>query len=446
MRRATTFRALQYRNYRYLWLGQTGHSATLWMDVIARSVLVLNLTDSAVWLSVVLAARTAPILVFGLIAGAVADRMDRRHVLISTQLVTWATYIFLGVAVVTGFVEAWHVVVTAAVAGTAMAFNQPVRQSLIPMLVPRDAVLNAVALNSTSVSVMRIGGSTIAGVLLIVLDSGGLYLVCAGIYGWVMYTTYRMRVEGGSPVAKRKEQTSIFADLGEGFAYLQKNPALALIVSLALILFVFGFPYQQIFVPLLAKETLDMGDSGVGWLTSAIGVGAVIGSLVVASRENIPRPALQMLINLFVFSGALLGIALLDMVIDSRPVQIAITGVLLAIAGSMTVTFMSFTNSLLLGNSDPEMHGRVMSLLSLDRGLIPLGAILAGLLASSTGVLTALLIMGSVVLGLSLLALVFMGRSLRTITATGERAGVIHGTHGPALVPPSRQDRHEKAL
>jgi len=429
--RPATFRALQYRNYRYLWLGQTGHSATLWMDVIARSVLVLDLTGSAVWLSFVLAARTAPILVFGLIAGAVADRMDRRQVLISTQLVTWATYIFLGVAVTTGFAEAWHVVATAAVAGTAMAFNQPVRQSLIPMVVPKEAVLNAVALNSTSVSFMRIGGSTLAGVLLIVLDSGGLYLVCAAIYAVVMYTTYAMRIEGGTPVPKRKEKTSLAGDLREGFVYLGRNPALALIVSLALILFVFGFPYQQIFVPLLAKETLGIGDSGVGWLTSAIGVGAVAGSLFVASRESIARPALQMLINLFVFSGALLGIAILNAAVDARPVAITLTAILLAVAGSMTVTFMSFTNSLLLGNSDPEMHGRVMSLLSLDRGLIPLGAMLAGILASAFDVLPALFMMGSVVLGLSGLALVFMGSALRGITADG--------SHPAAAATPGRE-------
>lgn len=412
---ATTFRALQYPNYRYLWLGQTGHSATLWMDVIARSVLVLALTDSAVWLSVVLAARTAPILVFGLIAGAVADRMNRKQVLLTTQAVTWATHIFLGVAVTAGFVELWHVIVTAVVSGTAMAFNQPVRQSLIPMVVPKEAVLNAVALNSTSVSFMRIGGSSVAGILLAVMDSGGLYLVNAGIYAFVMVTTVVMRLEGGTPVPRRKEKGTLFGDLGEGFTYLGQNRALALIVSLSMILFVFGFPYQQIFVPLLATKTLGMGDSGVGFLTSAIGIGAVIGSLVVASKESFARPATQMVLNLLVFAGALIAVAILDGVIQTRALQIGMTMGLLAIAGSMTVTYMSFTNSLLLAHSDPEMHGRVMSLLSLDRGLIPIGAILAGFLASWLGVLPALLIMGLIVLGLSGLALLFVGDALKAL-------------------------------
>ena len=412
---SNTFRALQYPNYRYLWLGQTGHSATLWMDVIARSVLVLELTDSAVWLSVVLAARTAPILVFGLIAGAVADRMNRRRVLLVTQAVTWATHIFLGVAVTTGFVELWHVVATAVVSGTAMAFNQPVRQSLIPMVVPKESVLNAVALNSTSVSFMRIGGSSVAGILLAVMDSGGLYLVNAGIYAFVMATTVLMRLEGGTSMPKRKQKGSLFGDLGEGFTYLGQNRALALIVSLSMILFVFGFPYQQIFVPLLATRTLDMGDSGVGFLTSAIGVGAVIGSLVVASKDSFARPATQMVLNLIVFAAALIAVAVLDGIIHARAVQVGLTMALLAIAGSMTVTYMSFTNSLLLAHSDQEMHGRVMSLLSLDRGLIPIGAIMAGLLASWLGVLPALLVMGIIVLVLSGLALLFLGDALTAL-------------------------------
>src|SRR5690606_10865516 len=111
-----------------------------------------------------------------------------------------------------GFVEVWHVLVTAAVAGTAMAFNQPVRQPLIPMLVPREHVMNAVALNSTSVSFMRIGGGTLAGVLLAEVNEGGAYLVAAGIYGMVMATTVLMRIEGGTPVARRKEGAGLFAD------------------------------------------------------------------------------------------------------------------------------------------------------------------------------------------------------------------------------------------
>jgi len=405
---ATTFRALRHRNYRLLWLGQTGHSATLWMDQVARAVLILELTDSALMLSLVVATRLVPILLFGLIAGAVADRSDRKQVLMTTQFVTFATHLFLGVAVTVGFIQAWQVFVTAFVAGTAMAFNQPVRQSLIPMTVPREDLLNAVALNSTALSFMRIGGGSIAGLLLIPFDVGGVYLVTAGIYVFVILTTWAMRIPGGGTVRK---ETGIFEDLQEGFAYVAANPTLLWVTGLALILFVFGFPYQQVFVPLLAKETLDLGDSGVGFLAGATGVGAFVGSLVVATKSS-ARPGLQLIINMLVFGGALVAVSLQETVIG--------TAVLLALAGSMTVTYMAFTNGILLEQSTPEMHGRVMSLLSLDRGLIPLGSILAGVLVSGLGIRPGLFVLGSAILVLSALALLFAGRRLASIS------------HGPA--------------
>ena len=135
------FRALKYRNYRLLWLGQTGHSLTLWMDSVARAVLILNLTDdNPVALSAVIAIRLAPILVFGLLAGALADRYDKKMILISTQWVSTGCHVFIGLMCLTGAVEVWHVFLTAGVAGSAMAFNQPVRQSLIPMTVPKEVV------------------------------------------------------------------------------------------------------------------------------------------------------------------------------------------------------------------------------------------------------------------------------------------------------------------
>lgn len=404
--RVQTFRALRYRNYRLLWLGQTGHSASLWMDQVARAVLILDLTGSALMLSLVIATRLVPILLFGLIAGAIADRADRKKILLATQLTTFSTHVFLGVAVVTGFVEVWMVFATALVAGTAMAFNQPVRQSLIPMTVPREDVMNAVALNSTALSFMRIGGGSLAGVLLIPFNAGGVYLVNAGIYVLVTLMTVMLQLPPG-PV-RGKERPGLFADLKEGFVYVGKNRDLAVVVSLAVILFVFGFPYQQVFTPLLAKETLDLGDSGVGFLAGATGVGAFIGSLVVASLGSIRRPGLQLLINLIVLGAVL--------VVISLQATVAGTALLIAVAGSMTVTYMAFTNGILLSNAAPEMHGRVMSLLSLDRGLIPLGAILAGLLASGLGVRPGLFVMGMLVFGMAVLALVFFGRRLASIT------------------------------
>ncbi len=417
--RGDTFRALRHRNYRLLWLGQTGHSATLWMDQVARAVLILNLTDSPLMLSLVIATRLVPILLFGLIGGAMADRYDRKRILVSTQWVTLSTHLFLGIAVTAGFIEVWHVFVTAFVAGTAMAFNQPVRQSLIPLTVPREDMLNAIALNATALSFMRIGGGSIAGLLLIPFDTGGVYLITAGIYTFVILSTSLMHLPDEK--GKVRKPTGLFADVREGFVYVGQHRELVWVVGLAVILFVLGFPYQQVFVPLLAKETLDLGDSGVGFLAGATGVGAFAGSLVVAAKSSVARPGLQLIINMLVFGAALVGISLQE--------TVWMTAILLAVAGSMTVTYMAFTNSILLTNSDPEMHGRVMSLLSLDRGLIPLGAILAGTLVSAMGVRPGLFVMGSLVLVASTAALVIAGPTLAKIRGGEVRSG----RHGPPV-------------
>ncbi len=413
-----TFRALRHRNYRLLWLGQTGHSATLWMDQVARAVLILQLTDSAVMLSLVIATRLAPILFFGLIAGAFADRYDKKRILMSTQMVSTGCHVFLAIVCLTGYVEVWHVFLTALVAGTAMAFNQPVRQSLIPMTVPKEDLLNAVALNSTALSFMRIGGGSMAGVLLIPFSVGGVYAITACIYLFVILTTWMMQFNDGAG-RKKQVETGIFTDLKEGFTYIAANPTLGIVTALALILFVFGFPYQQVFVPLLATRTLDMGESGVGFLAGATGVGAFAGSLFVASRSNIARPGLQLMINMLIFGGALVAISLQATLIG--------TAILLAVAGSMTVTYMAFTNGILLEYSTPEMHGRVMSLLSLDRGLIPVGAILSGMLVQSFGVRPGLFVLGSTIMVLTAIVFVLWGKRIAEIRSGGLVAG--HGRY-----------------
>jgi MFS family permease len=295
-----------------------------------------------------------------------------------------------------------------------MAFNQPVRQSLIPMTVPKEMLLNAVALNSTALSFMRIGGGGLAGILLVWFSIGTVYLLTAAIYICVTITTMLLRFDE-SNARKKASKGGIIGDLKEGFSYVAGNPTLGMVTALALILFVFGFPYQQVFVPLLAKETLDLGNSGVGFLAGATGFGAFVGSLFVAWKSQISKPGLQLMINMLIFGAALVLVSLQSTVIG--------TCLLLAVAGSMTVTYMAFTNGILLEYSSPEMHGRVMSLLSLDRGLIPVGAIVAGTLASSIGVRPGLFSMGATILLLSGLVLVFAGKRLSGISSANAVAG-----------------------
>ncbi|HXF52153.1 MAG TPA: MFS transporter [Dehalococcoidia bacterium] len=387
-----TFSSLRYRDYRFLWLGQLGHSASLWMEQIVRPVLILQLTDSALMVGLVVAARMTPMLLFGLLAGVAADRFDRKRILLTTQSVTMSIHFLMAFLVLSDAIQPWHVFVTTFVSGTSMAFNQPARQSLIPKLVPKEALLNAVALNTAGLNTMRVLGPSVAGVLLL-SGVGPVYLLNGALIGAVMAVTVAMRV----PFEPRAPETqaSWLGDLKESFAFLGKNSAVLSVVGPALILFVFGFPYQSVFVPLFAKKVLDLGDSGVGALVACTGAGAIIGSLVMASQTELRRRGMLLLAFLALFSAGLL--------VFSRSSILALSVVALMATASMSTSYMALTNSLLLELSPPELHGRVMSLMSLDRGLVPLGATIAGALASTLGPQDGLMVMALVCLGLTAL-------------------------------------------
>lgn len=387
-----TFSSLQYRDYRYLWLGQVGHSASLWMEQIVRPLLILHLTDSALMVGLVVAARMVPMLLFGLLAGVAADRLDRRRILLSTQTVTMSMHFLMAALILGDVIEPWHVFATTFVSGTSMAFNQPARQSLIPMLVPKESLLNAVALNTTAINIMRVLGPAIAGAFLLI-GFGPVYLLNGAVIAGVMLCTYLMSIR-----RERKTtdgEASWLDDLRESFAYVGRNPQVLALLGPALILFVFGFPYQSVFIPLFAKKVLDIGDSGAAVLVIMTGVGAIIASLIMASQSQPRRRGLLLLLFLALFSSGLL--------VFSRSTLLPLSMVALMATASMSSSYMSLNNSLLLELAPPEMRGRVMSLMSLDRGLIPLGATIAGALSAAIGPQDALLVMAGVCLALTVL-------------------------------------------
>jgi MFS family permease len=393
----STFSSLRYRDFRFLWLGQVGHAGSLWMEQIARPVLILQLTDSALQVGLVVAVRMAPMLIFGLLAGVAADRFDRKRILLTTQAVTLSAHALIGALILAGLIAPWHVFATAFITGVSLSFNQPARQSLIPKVVPREAVLNAVSLNTTAINLMRVVGPGIAGVLLL-WGIGPVYLLMAMTLGGVMLATSFMRIPHEPRGAD--DTASVLDDLKESFAFVARERSVLFILGPALIIFVFGFPYQGVFVPLFATRVLDLGDSGVGALIAVTGVGALVGSLVMASQTQVRRRGLMMITFLALFSVGLL--------VFSRSTSLPLSIIALMAAAAMSTSYMSLSNSLLLELSPPAMHGRVMSLMSLDRGLIPLGAVLAGVLASQLGAQDGLLVMGLVCLiltaGLALMA------------------------------------------
>jgi len=405
VQRLSTFHSLRYADYRALWQGQIGASASQWMEQIARPLLILHLTDSALMVGLIAATRMVPMLLIGVWAGVLADRVDKRRILLVSQTVTFASHLSTAVLILTGLISPWMVFVTTFVAGSAMALNQPARQSLIPRLVPRESLGNAIALNSAGVNIMRVGGPSIAGLILAVTDFGELYIAQSIVYLWVLFSTWQIsvRTTGGN-----RGGGSIFSELFDGFEAVRRDPTIFYILLLCLVLFVSGMPFQSVFIALIAIDELGFGRSSVGLLVSSVGAGALLGSLALATLgDGLKRRGVVMLSMMAAFAVALLVFARADSLFLIVPALI--------LAGAMQTSFMSLNNAYVLGRTPHELHGRVMSLFSLDRGLVPVGATVAGFLAESLGPQGGLTVMALICLSSTLL-LALAVPALRRIT------------------------------
>lgn len=390
LRRIQTFDALRYPDYRLLWFGMFGNSMSLWMETVARSWLVWELTGSGLALGLVNFFRAIPFLTFGLVSGVAADRVDKRRLLLVTQTVTMSIHFLMAALIFSHVIELWQVYVTALLAGISMSFEQPNRQSLIPQLVERDNLVNAVALNTMVMNVSRILGPTLAGLLIGFVGISGVYLFQGITYVGVIIMTFMLSVP---PRPARDGQKSAIADLKEGFAYVGKNSAVLGLLIVALVPMIFGMPYTTV-LPVFADKVLHTGASGLGLLLSGSGLGALAGSIAIATLGNLRRRGLLVLAFLFLFGVFLIAFSF------ATSLQIAL--LLLAGVGITFTSYMAINNATLLQMSPSGLHGRIMAIYLLDRGLTPLGAVMAGALTDAVGSPFVLAFMGTLCVLLAL--------------------------------------------
>lgn len=386
-----TFRALKNRDYALLWSGQLGHSASLWVETIARNWLIWQLTDSAAMLALVNILRAAPMLIFGVLAGVIADRVDKRKLLIVAKSFTLVNKIILATLIVTGQVEVWHVLLTAFLMGASMSFEQPTRTALIPSLVKDEELTSAIALNSAAMNGTRIIGPAAAGLLLDPIGTGGVYFVSAGIYIATLIATIIMRVPPGS---QRHSEETMWKDMADGFRYVWKDKQVLTMMLLSLIPMVIAWPYMTL-LPILADQVLNIGEAGYGLMYSAAGAGALISVLVIATLANVRHKGMITVIATFLF-----GVFL---ILLSRSNIVALSMAIMACIGMVSTGTQTLTNTVLLTKTPVELHGRVMGIYRLDRGLMPLGSMAAGALADVMGAPPVLLIMGCLCAALALI-------------------------------------------
>ena len=399
--RSGTFASFQYRDFRFLWLGQISQALALWMEQIARPLLVLSATvgGDARDLGLVFAVRTIPQLIAGLFAGVIADWYDRRMILLVAKTGSATANFALAFLILSGQIELWHIYVQAFAKGAFNALDQPARQSLIPSIVPGRHLTNAVALNSASMNTMRIIGASLAGLMVAFVGFGLTFLAAAIIFLGAVYFTYRLNV----PTHVRHGTRSIgnaFISFREGIKYGWATPSIRWVIILALVYFMFGMSYMQVFAPLFAKDVLDIGERGFGFMMSVTGLGGVIGALTLATLNPRKHRGYAIMGVMATF-----GTMLILFTLTTYTGFVVLSFGMVMLIGMFQTPFNSITNSLLLDTAPAEMRGRVMALVSMDRSVITIGATLAGFTAHALGVQTAQLIFASVVIAGAFVAL-----------------------------------------
>jgi len=343
-----TFSALRVPNFRRFFYGQSISLVGTWMQTVAQSWLVYSLTHSSTALGAIVAIQTLPILLLGPYAGVIADRTDKRRLMVALQSLMGVQALVLGVLAVSHDVTFWAVCVLALALGLNNTFENPARQAFVLEMVGGDNVRNAVSLNSTMVNAARAVGPAVAGIIIVTAGVGVCFLLNALSFVAVVYSLVSMdkrALHRDQPVARAKGQ------LREGFRYIAHEPRLA--VPLLMMALVGTLAYEfQVSLPVVAKQTFGGGAETYGFLTAAMGAGAVVGGLVTATRGKTGLKAL---------SVAALAFGLAILAASVSPV-LALEYAALALVGWGSVSFLATGNSTLQLTAEPSMRGRVMGL------------------------------------------------------------------------------------
>lgn len=396
-----TLSALAFPNYRLLWIGGLISYTGDWMDQIAMNWLVLTMTGSPLYVGLLNFVRLVPVLALSLVGGTIADRTDRRLLALWTQVGGMVLAFALVALVVSPWLSLWPVLVLSALRGALLSFDRPARQALIPALVPREHLMNAVALHAALRNFTRILGPAIAGLLLGIIGTAGTIAINALSFVAVIVALLLMRVQA-RPATHRTG--GVWNGMGEGLRYVRKEPVVLSILGLTLAPMIFGVPYSTL-VPVFARDVLQVGPVGYGLLTSASGLGALLGAVWLAWQGSFSGRML--LATAFLFGAALVLFALSP--------WFGVSLVLLVLVGLTNQAFMTGANSWLQSLVPDELRGRVMAVYLMDRGLVPLGSIFAGGLAAVLGAPVTLSLMGAICAALTL-AIALRVPSLRRLS------------------------------
>jgi MFS family permease len=384
-----TFRSLEQRNFRLYCFGQVVSASGTWMQTIAQAWLILRITHSGLMLGITTALQFLPMLLAGSWGGVVADRFDKRRLLVVTQVSAGLLALALGVITLAGAAAVWNVWLLAFMLGCVSVVDNPARQTFVVEMVGRDDLPNAVALNSVIINTSRVVGPAIGGIVIATAGLTACFFLNAVSYVAVVIALLAMNVghlERQPTVAREKGQVRA------GYRYVWSRPALRVQLLMMAVIGTLAFNFSVI-LPLFATRTFHLGAGGFGALTSALGVGAVLGGLGAASRRGVTNARLVWLA--FAFGAALVATAIAP--------SLAIAMLTLVVMGAFAFAYVATTNSSLQLTAAPEMRGRVMALYAVAfLGSTPIGGPTIGWVAQQFGVRAALLLSGIATVGAAL--------------------------------------------
>jgi len=368
------------------------------MQQLAQSWLVLEISKSPFYLGLDAFLGQLPIILFSLVGGVIADRMDRRRLLLASQYVQMASAFLLTILIATGVVHVWHILVLSFVVGTAQAFGGPAYSALVPSLVSKEDIPNAIALNSIQFNLARVIGPVLGGLALTNLGASWCFGLNGVSFIFVVFSLLRLKIDFKAGTAP----ASILNSMKEGFGFIRKQGAMQGLIAAAFCMTLFAFPMLTFF-PVFARDVFFGGPKVFTLLLSMSGVGSVVGSLCVAALGNIKHKGMVAVLSLVALGGCIGGFG------ASR--NLVLSAIIVFVNGSVLMVAFSMISSLVQLITSNDMRGRVMSVYNVAfRGGMPVGSLATGYLVKFYPAPTVIMVNGFLLMGVGLYFLLMQRR------------------------------------
>lgn len=360
------------------------------------------MTNSPFLLGVVIGFYSIPVVLLALPGGALADRVSKRNLMIIAEVIAAFLSLSIALLIATHLIAVWHLMLASFISGLAFTVGQPARQAIIPEIVKRDILVNAIALNSAAFNSMRILAPSIGGFLLVFIGMAPVYFI--GTLLSILAIIFMLPIPGKGNF-QEKSMAGFGVDVRDGLKYIYQNNTVFTLLILILLTTLIAQPFQY-FLPIFARDILKVGEVGLGWMMAATGMGAVVSNLIIATLGDYSRKS-YLLMSFMGFLGILLAIF-------SHSTIFTFSLILLVMMGMCATGFNTMSNTMLQTTSSREMRGRALSIMTIAFGIAPLGAMPVGALAEVTGTPISLSIAGILVTLIALGVFIFH-RSFRQL-------------------------------